>query len=248
VGASTIVRDIGDQKLLDRMKSDFVGTVSHELRTPLSAIKGFLELVADGEAGPVNETQREFLDIAVRNSERLAALINDLLDMSRIESRQLRLKSEVVDLAAVLADVVATFRYEAHSKGLELRHEIPDLPPVQGDSARLIQVFGNLISNAIKYTPAGHIGITAVARDGMVEVAVSDSGIGMTAEEQTRLFTKFFRGSSPVVNESRGTGLGLVIAKAILEAHGGRITAESRAREGTCFRVTLPSAQDSSHG
>lgn len=248
VGASTIVRDIGDQKLLDRMKSDFVGTVSHELRTPLSAIKGFLELVADGEAGPVNQTQREFLDIAVRNSERLAALINDLLDMSRIESRQLRLKSELLDLGAVLADVVATFRYEAHSKGLELRQEVPELPPVRGDSARLIQVFGNLISNAIKYTPAGQIGITAIARDGMVEVAVSDSGIGMTAEEQARLFTKFFRGSNPVVNESRGTGLGLVIAKAILEAHQGRITAESQVGEGTCFRVTLPSAQDSSHG
>jgi signal transduction histidine kinase len=158
------------------------------------------------------------------------------------------LKSELVDLGAVLADVVATFRYEAHSKGLELRHQIPELPPVQGDSDRLIQVFGNLISNAIKYTPAGQIGITAVARDGTVEIAVSDSGIGMTAEEQTRLFTKFFRGSNPVVNESRGTGLGLVIAKAILEAHGGEITAESRLGEGTCFRVMLPSAQDFSHG
>ena len=100
VGASTIARDITEEKILDRMKSDFVGTVSHELRTPLSAIKGFLELVADGEAGPINETQREFLDIAVRNSDRLGALINDLLDMSRIESERLEMKPEPVDLAA----------------------------------------------------------------------------------------------------------------------------------------------------
>jgi PAS domain S-box-containing protein len=248
VGASTIARDIGDEKLLDRMKSDFVGTVSHELRTPLSAIKGFLELVADGEAGPVNDTQREFLEIAVRNAERLATLINDLLDMNRIESQQLHLKFEPVDLAAVLADVGATFRYEAHSKGLGFREEVPELPRVMGDAGRLIQIFGNLVSNAIKYTPQGEIGIRAAAHAGSVEVSVYDSGIGMTAAEQAQLFTKFFRGSSPVVSESRGTGLGLVIAKAILEVHGGRISLESAAGEGTCFRVTLPAVRDGAHG
>jgi signal transduction histidine kinase len=175
-------------------------------------------------------------------------LINDLLDMSRIESRELRLKSELVDVAAILADVVATFRYEAHSKGLELRQDVAELPPVRGDSARLIQVFGNLVSNAIKYTPTGHVGIGAATRDGMVEVSVYDSGIGISAAEQPQLFTKFFRGGSPVVSESRGTGLGLVIAKAILEAHQGHIAAESRAGEGSCFRVTLPAAEGDSHG
>jgi PAS domain S-box-containing protein len=248
VGASTIARDISDQKLLDRMKSDFVGTVSHELRTPLSAIKGFLELVADGEAGPVNDTQREFLEIAVRNSERLAALINDLLDMNRIESQQLQLKAEPVNLAAILADVAATFRYQAHSKGLVFKEDLPDLPQVRGDSARLIQVFGNLVSNAIKYTPAGEISLTASSRNGEVEVIVADSGIGMTPAEQAQLFTKFFRGSSPVVSESRGTGLGLVIAKAILEAHRGAISATSQPGQGTRFRVVLPAAQEISHG
>ncbi|MFL5402308.1 MAG: ATP-binding protein [Gemmatimonadales bacterium] len=240
VGASTIARDITDEKLLDRMKSDFVGTVSHELRTPLSAIKGFLELVADGEAGPITDTQREFLDIAVRNSDRLATLINDLLDMSRIESQRLEMKRESVDLAAVLADVAATFRYQAHSKGLVLREEIADLPPVRGDTARLIQVFGNLVSNAIKYTPAGEIGIKAHPADGLVEVIVRDTGIGMSPAEQRQLFTKFFRGNSPVVTESSGTGLGLVIAKAIVEAHNGRLTVDSQPGEGTRFRVLLP--------
>jgi PAS domain S-box-containing protein len=240
VGASTIARDITDERILDRLKSDFVGTVSHELRTPLSAIKGFLELVVDGEAGPINETQREFLDIAVRNSDRLGALINDLLDMSRIESDRLEMKSGPVDLGAVLAEVGATFRHEAYTKGLVLREEVPELPLVRGDKARLIQVFCNLVSNAIKYTPKGKIGIKAAPVGDGVEVIVYDSGIGLTPEEQSLLFTKFFRGSNPVVTESRGTGLGLVIAKAILQAHNASIDVESRPGEGTQFRVVLP--------
>jgi PAS domain S-box-containing protein len=240
VGASTIARDITDEKILDRMKSDFVGTVSHELRTPLSAIKGFLELVADGEAGPINDTQREFLEIAVRNSDRLGTLINDLLDVSRIESDRLEMRSEPVDLAAVLADVGATFRHEAYTKGLVLREEVAEIPLVRGDTARLIQVFSNLVSNAIKYTPKGEVGIRAAPVGDGVEVIVHDSGIGMTADEQAQLFTKFFRGSSPVVAESRGTGLGLVIAKAILEPHNATIDVESQPGQGTRFRVVLP--------
>jgi PAS domain S-box-containing protein len=240
VGVSTIARDITDEKILDRMKSDFVGTVSHELRTPLSAIKGFLELVADGEAGPVNQTQREFLDIAVRNSDRLGTLINDLLDMSRIESDRLEMKSDPVDLSTVLADVAATFRLEACTKGLLLQEAIAELPLIRGDKGRLIQVFSNMVSNAIKYTLQGRIDLEARPVTEGVEVIVQDSGIGMTPEDQTRLFTKFFRGSNPVVTESRGTGLGLVIAKAILQAHGGTIEVHSRAGEGTRFRVVLP--------
>ena len=248
VGASTIARDITDERVLDRLKSDFVGTVSHELRTPLSAIKGFLELVVDGEAGPINETQREFLDIAVRNSDRLGALINDLLDMSRIESDRLEMKSGPVDLGAVLAEVGATFRHEAYTKGLVLREEVPELPLVRGDKARLIQVFCNLVSNAIKYTPKGEIGIRAAPVGDGVEVIVYDSGIGLTPQERAQLFTKFFRGSNPVVTDSRGTGLGLVIAKAILQAHNATIDVESRPGEGTQFRAVLPLSGRSAAG
>jgi PAS domain S-box-containing protein len=240
VGASTIARDITEEKILGRMKSDFVATVSHELRTPLSAIKGFLELVVDGEAGPVNETQREFLDIAVRNSDRLGLLINDLLDMSRIESERLEMKSEPVDLAAVLADVAATFRHEAYTRGLLLRENVAELPLIRGDKARLIQVFYNLISNAIKSTPKGEIGFRAAPVVDGVEVVVYDTGIGLTPEDRAQLFTKFFRGRNPVVTEARGTGLGLVIAKAILQAHNATIHVESQPGEGTQFRVVLP--------
>ncbi|HEU4682405.1 MAG TPA: HAMP domain-containing sensor histidine kinase, partial [Gemmatimonadales bacterium] len=224
------------------MKDEFISTVSHELRTPLTAIKGFIELMADGDAGPVNDMQREFLGIAARNSDRLGEVINDLLDMSRIESQRLEIRIEPVDLAAILAEVAATFRVQAHTKGLTFREEVAQLPKVLGDGARLVQVFNNLLSNAIKYTPKGQIGIRAAPIEGGVEVIVSDSGIGLTIEERAQLFTRFFRGRNPVVAESRGTGLGLVIARAILERHGGTIGVQSEPGQGTSFRVVLPTS------
>jgi PAS domain S-box-containing protein len=240
VSASTIAHDITDRKLLDQMKDDFVGTVSHELRTPLTAIKGFIELVADGEAGPVLDTQREFLQVASRNVDKLGVLINDLIDMNLIESHRLEVRLGPVDLAAVLADVVSTFRVLARSKGLEFRNDVGPLPRIRGDAARLVQVFSNLVSNAIKYTPKGEVGIRTLTSDLGVEVAVYDTGIGLSPEEHARLFTRFFRGQNSVVTEAGGTGLGLVIAKAIVERHHGQIRVESTAGEGTCFRVTLP--------
>jgi signal transduction histidine kinase len=242
-GLSRIARDITDRKLLDRMKDEFVSMVSHELRTPLTAIKGFIELVLDGDAGPVAETQREFLEVAARNADKLAALINDILDVSRIESQRLELRPEPTDVAAVLEDVLSTFRVAAFEKGVTLRQAVAaNLPKVLGDAPRLVQVFSNLISNAIKYTQKGEVAVTALATSQGVEVAVQDTGIGLSPEELERLFTKFFRGQNPVVSEAGGTGLGLVIAKAIVEKHQGTIGVESRLGEGTRFRVILPFA------
>jgi PAS domain S-box-containing protein len=242
VTASTIARDITDRKLLDRMKDDFVGTVSHELRTPLTAIRGFIELVADGEAGPVTDTQREFLQIAGRNSDKLGVLINDLIDMNLIESRRLDIRRGPLDLSEVLSDVASTFRTMAQSKGLAFREDVQQLPRIFGDGRRLVQVFSNLVSNAIKYTPSGEVGIKAAPCQGGVGVTIHDSGIGLTAEEQAQLFTRFFRGRSPVVTEAGGTGLGLVIAKAIIERHEGTIKVESQVGRGTRFLVTLPAS------
>ncbi|MEO8089271.1 MAG: ATP-binding protein [Gemmatimonadales bacterium] len=240
VSASTIAHDITSRKLLDRMKDDFVGTVSHELRTPLTAIKGFIELVADGDAGPVTDTQRDFLEIAARNSDKLGVLINDLIDMNLIESQRLEIRPEPLDLVSVLADVASTFRTMARTKGLAFRESVAPLPQVRGDSARLIQVFSNLVSNAIKYTPKGEVGIQAVATAAGVEVTVHDTGIGLSMEEHGQLFTRFFRGQNTVVAEAGGTGLGLVIAQAIIGRHHGKIDVESRPGEGSRFRVTLP--------
>jgi PAS domain S-box-containing protein len=240
VSASTIARDITDRKLLDRMKDDFVGTVSHELRTPLTAIRGFIELVADGDAGPVTETQREFLQIAGRNTDKLGVLINDLIDMNLIESRRLDIRRGPLDLTEVLSDVASTFRTMAQSKGLTFQQDVQQLPRISGDGRRLVQVFSNLVSNAIKYTPRGEVGITAAPCESGVEVTVHDNGIGLTPEEQAQLFTRFFRGRSPVVTEAGGTGLGLVIAKAIIERHEGTITVESQVGKGTRFVVRFP--------
>ena len=240
IGAASIARDITERKQLEQMKDDFVGTVSHELRTPLTAIKGFIELVADGDAGPLTESQQEFLQIASRNTDRLGNLINDLLDVNRIEAERLEIRNEATDLNAVLQEVADTFRAMAQAKGLTFQLTTERLPLIMGDGPRLVQVFSNLTSNAIKYTPAGEIGIRAgVGADG-VQLEVYDSGIGLSSVEQGQLFTKFFRGRNPVVIESGGTGLGLVIAKAIVEKHRGTIAVDSRQGSGTRFRVTFP--------
>ena len=244
IGASTIARDITERKQLEQMKDDFVATVSHELRTPLTAIKGFLELVVDGDAGPVTAEQREFLQIASRNTDRLGQLINDLLDVNQIDSQRLEIHTAPVDLAAVLKDVAGTFRSAAEAKGLGLKVQIDRLPRIQGSTPRLVQVFGNLVSNAIKYTPSGEVGIRARAARNGIEVLVYDSGIGLSRDEQAQLFTKFFRARHPLVADSGGTGLGLVIAKAIVEKHHGRIEVASVPGEGTQVRVLLPMGEE----
>jgi PAS domain S-box-containing protein len=235
-----IVRDVTDRKAVERMKDEFVATVSHELRTPLTALRGHIELVLDGDAGPVTDLQRRFLQVASQSADRLGALINDLLDVAKIEAGRVQLRREVVDLAAVLREVSATFRVDATRRGLAFREELAALPQVLGDRDRLIQVFGNLVSNAIKYTPAGEVGISARPVYGAVEVVVHDTGVGISPEAQRQLFTKFFRSRERAGPDPGGTGLGLVIVKGIVEGHGGTLGVESEPGVGSRFRVALP--------
>jgi len=239
-GFSTIARDVTERMAIERLKAEFLATVSHELRTPLSAIRGHIELVLDGDAGPVTGLQRQFLDIATQSTDRLGALINDLLDMEKIEAGKMQIRQEPVDLAGVLRGVVSTFRHEAERKGLGFGEEIADRLVVVGDQDRLIQVFANLVSNAIKYTARGEIGVRAARRDGRVIVVVHDTGIGISAEDRPQLFSKFFRSQDRAVRDAGGTGLGLVIAKGIVERHGGSIEVESEKGAGTRFTVSLP--------
>jgi PAS domain S-box-containing protein len=239
-GFSTIARDISESKAIERLKDEFIATVSHELRTPLTAISGHLELVLDGDAGAVTPLQRDFLGVAVQNTDRLRALIDDLLDVEKIEAGKMRIREEPLDLAAVLGGVVATFRVEAERKGLAFREAIADRLMVVGDRDRLIQVFANLVSNAIKYTARGEVGIQAERRDGHVAVTVHDTGAGISPEDRAQLFTKFFRSQDSVVRDAGGTGLGLVIAQAIVERHGGRVEVDSEKGVGSKFIVWLP--------
>jgi PAS domain S-box-containing protein len=237
-------RDVTQERELDRMKTEFVSQVSHELRTPLTAIKGFTELLLDGDAGDVNEEQQEYLDIVKSNVDRLVALINDLLDISRIESGRIKLDLAPIDVTAIIGSVVATMRPLLDSKQQTLTTGVePDLPQAMGDRDRVVQVVTNLVSNAHKYTQAGgSISVTAAQTGDMLRVAVRDNGMGIPAEDIPKLFTRFFRVDSSLTREIGGTGLGLSIVRSIVELQGGAVSVESEPGQGSTFGFTLPLA------
>ena len=249
VGLRTTLQDNTRQKAAeeklreaDRMKTEFVSLVSHELRTPLTSIKGYVDLLMGGDVGDLAPDQQEFLKIVQNNADRLAALINDLLDISRIEAGKVDLVREAMSAKALIGSVVLTLRPQIEAKGQMLVLDLPDgLPTVFADPQRITQVVTNLLSNAHKYTAkGGRIEIKASADDVALHVTVRDSGIGLTAEEQTNLFTKFFRANNRVTQEVGGTGLGLSITKSLVELHGGRITVESAPGQGSTFGFALP--------
>jgi signal transduction histidine kinase/CheY-like chemotaxis protein len=241
--AERIEAMVRDLRKLDEMKSEFISTVSHELRTPLTSIGGYVKLLAAGDAGPVAPTQAEFLQIVDANVARLTALINDILDVEKMESGKVQLVREPVDLAPLLKECRDTLGVMAQQKGLELRARIPGrIRPVSGDRARLFQVFTNLLSNAVKYTRQGYVELEAEERDFAVVVRVRDTGVGLSPQEQERLFQKFYRTRSGLTSREGGSGLGLVIARGMVEAHGGSIAVESQPGEGTVFTVSLPFA------
>ena len=240
VGIQGIGRDITERKELERLKSDFISTVSHELRTPLTSIKGYVDLVLAGDVGPLTPEQKEFLTIVSQNTTRLTELINDLLEIERLESGKIEFEFAELDLAEVLENVARSLYVNAEQKGLEFLTEIPSGLKVRGDRERLAQVFLNLLSNAIKYTPAGTVELRAHQEDDAVVVEVRDTGIGLSESDLQKLFQKFFRSDNPYVRKVGGTGLGLSIAKAIVERHGGTITVTSQLGQGSTFTVRLP--------
>jgi signal transduction histidine kinase len=235
-------RDVTHERELDRMKTEFVSQVSHELRTPLTAIKGFTELLLEDGGPSANDEQREYLTIVKSNVDRLVALINDLLDISRIESGKIVLNLEPVDVAALVQSVATTMQplVERKEQTLEV-HTEPDLAPARADQDRVMQVLTNLVGNAHKYTGVGgRIGVDASRQDDMVRIAVSDNGVGIPPEDIPKLFTRFFRVDSSLTRAIGGTGLGLSIAKSIVEMHGGTVSVESELGKGSVFSFTLP--------
>lgn len=244
VGCVTSLHDVTAEREISQMKNEFVSTVSHELRTPLTSIKGYVDLILDGEAGEINEIQQEFLTIVKQNSDRLVALINDLLDISRIESGRIHLKIQPLDMAELVDGTVETFRAVAETAGIGIAVELPgDLSLAAGDRDRVSQVLMNLLSNAIKYSPGGGtVTVRARARDGQVVLSVTDEGIGITSEDQEHLFDKFYRVDSSLTREIGGSGLGLSICKTIIELLGGQIWVKSTPGEGSTFSFSLPVA------
>jgi signal transduction histidine kinase len=223
----------------ERKKSELVRIVSHELRTPLASILGFTSVLLNREPEP--EEQRRYLEIIDREGRRLSDLLNDFLDAERLEEGHLLLEPELIDVSRVVAEQVRLF--EGQSEKHKLDMEIPPTPlTVRGDPHRLAQVVGNLLSNAIKYSPeGGTVHVVAEQDNGMVRVSVRDEGLGIPEDQQERVFLKFFRGDAPA-SGIPGTGLGLTIARSVVEAHGGSMNFESGSGEGSVFWLELPTA------
>jgi signal transduction histidine kinase/CHASE3 domain sensor protein len=241
IGRIWTLREVTQQRELDRLKDEFVATVSHELRTPLTSMMGFLEMVREGEAGELNDEQKRFLGIVYRSSERLQRLVGDLLFVARLDASGLQLHFGDAWLDEIVRDTVESSSALARAREVELVAEVDAVPPVSGDRERLSQLVANLISNALKFTPAGGRVVARAFVDGSSAVVeIQDTGIGIPAAEQDRLFQRFFRSSTATEQAIPGTGLGLVISKAIAEAHGGTIGVMSAPGEGSCFRVEIP--------
>jgi PAS domain S-box-containing protein len=226
---------------LDRLKDEFISLVSHELRTPLTSIHGYLELLLDGGAGELGPEQERFLTVVERNSKRLMQLVGDLLFMAQVEAGKLALDLDEVDLSEVLTECLEAAKPAADEKQVELVSSLAQTPTMLGDRSRIAQVLDNLISNSLKFTPrSGRVSIS-VSRDGDdAVVEVEDTGVGIPAAEQERLFERFFRSTNATDQAIPGTGLGLTIAKTIVERHEGSIEIESTEGSGTTVRVRLP--------
>jgi signal transduction histidine kinase len=232
---------VQNQQLLeaDRLKDEFVALISHDLRTPLTSIIGYLELTLDDDN--LTEEQRGFLSIADRNADRLLRLVNDLLFVARLEAGELDLHPTELDLAAVVRQSVQEAEPRATAGGIELTCDAGAVSAVQADKGRMFQLVDNLISNAIKFTPAGgDVRVSVTPVNGVVRLEVADTGVGIEYQEQQRLFERFFRTSTASEHQIPGTGLGLYITRAIVEAHGGSIAVRSDPGEGTSFSVDLP--------
>ena len=244
-GTISIFRDITKEVEVDRMKSEFVSTVSHELRTPMTSIKGYADLLMMGAAGELSDSQLRHLDVIKRNADRLQLLVNDLLDISRIETGKTRLAVEPFDLTQVVDAVVDNHlqgRIQHEQKDISVETALaPSLPLLEADPEKITRVLTNLVDNAFNYTPpGGSIKISARANGQFLWVSVQDSGIGISEADQRNVFDRFFRAENAQVRDVPGTGLGLAIVSSLIEMHGGRLSLESTLGEGSTFTFSLP--------
>lgn len=237
-GILVVFHDITELKKLEQMRKDFVANVSHELKTPITSIKGFSETLLDG-AMKDEEALQHFLSIILKESDRLQALIQELLDLSKIEHQQFVLNIEPLNIPHLLEETCAILQGKADEKNIALTLNAPDRPiTIKGDSYRVKQIFINLITNALNYTGKdGSVDINVIEEKQAVKVEVRDSGIGIDKDELPRIFERFYRVDKARSRNSGGTGLGLAIVKHIVEAHKGKITVESEPGKGTIFTV-----------
>jgi signal transduction histidine kinase len=239
---------------LDRLKSNFLATMSHELRTPLTSVIGYAEMMAEGLAGPVSHEQRDYLTTILGKADQLLGLITAVLDVSSLESGQLALERATLSLAEVVASELATFAPQAGRRGIALQLDACSDAVVIGDRRKIRQVVSSLVSNAVKFTPdRGRVGV-ALRRGPLaahepelldapaIQLVVSDSGIGISRDQVAKIFEPFFQVDSSSTRAFGGTGLGLTLAKAYVEAHGGRIWVDTTPGQGSTFTATFPAA------
>ncbi len=246
----SIFRDITHEVQVDRLKSEFVANVSHELRTPMTSIKGYVEIMLMGAAGELNPQQRHFLEIVKGNTERLKILVNDLLDVSKIEAGGVVLSLQAINLGEIVAEVITDLQRRSRQENKAMKFQVDiaaDLPRVMGDVVRIRQVLANLVTNGYNYTPEEGC-VTVRIRDlgSQVQVEVIDNGIGIASKDQARIFERFYRGEDPLILATAGTGLGLAISKIIIDMHHGQIGFFSSGvrGEGSTFYFTLPVAHN----
>jgi signal transduction histidine kinase len=231
---------------LETSRRDLVANVSHELKTPITAIRAHLENLLDGVEEPDNET----LQVMLAQSERLGRLVEQLLDLSKLESGDVPLRREQVALAPLVAQVMSEIQVASADRDVEVSSALPDdLPPIEADAERVHQVIFNLVDNAVRFTPeGGEVRIEAQRHNGAVEVRVADTGVGIPAEALPRLFERFYRVDAARARGDGGTGIGLAIARSVVEAHGGTIRAESEPGHGSTFSFDLPIAVPAGSG
>lgn len=238
----SVYRDISKYKKFNQLKDDFLDMVSHELRTPLSIVREGISIILDEIPGKINEQQAKILISAKESIDRLKRILNNLLDLSKIEADKTEIKKEALDIAALMRDVLSSFGPRIREKGLEARADLPERGiKICADKDMMTQVMINLIDNAVKFTDSGFIKISAGELEGNVECSVSDSGIGIADENLPRIFGKFQQfGHGNIVTRDKGTGLGLLISKKFVEAQGGSMRVASRVGKGTEVVFTLP--------
>jgi two-component system sensor histidine kinase VicK len=245
LGTLVILHDITREKMVERIKTEFVSLAAHQLRTPLSAIKWTLKMLLEGDLGKITEEQRGFIQKTYQSNERMINLINDLLDVTRIEEGRYLFKPTLAYLENIVHFVINSYQGEAVRRKIKLEFQKPKekLPKLTMDVEKMRLVVQNLIDNALKYTPAGGkvaISLKYSKKDKEIEFSIKDTGVGIPKDQQARVFTKFFRGANVMRMDTEGSGLGLFITKNIVEAHGGRMWFESKEKEGTTFYFALP--------